>query len=99
MREFSQNLRDRVFARWGSTCAYCKQPYHYPGRQRTIDHLIPRSRGGSKRLDNLVGCCHACNVAKGCRTPKEWLAELTAAIREIQAVQDIEVIEPAAVLA
>lgn len=39
-----------------------------------IDHVIPRSRGGSNKLENLVLCCGPCNVDKRARTPEEWAA-------------------------
>ena len=46
-------------------CAYC-------GRSAsTIDHVIPRSRGGADTWENLVACCLACNNAKSDRTPTE----------------------------
>ena len=84
-RRHSKNQRDRVRARW-PYCAYCRQPYYAGARKFTIDHLLPISRGGSGRIENLIGACAACNVAKGCRTPEEWLAELADAVREIEAV-------------
>ena len=37
----------------------------------TIDHVIPRSRGGLDIWENVVACCQKCNVKKGDRTPKE----------------------------
>ena len=46
-------------------CAYC-------GRAAsTIDHVVPRSRGGADSWENLVACCLHCNNAKGDRTPQE----------------------------
>jgi 5-methylcytosine-specific restriction endonuclease McrA len=46
-------------------CAYC-------GRSAsTIDHVVPRSRGGADSWENLVACCLACNNAKSDRTPRE----------------------------
>ncbi|OQA47398.1 MAG: CRISPR-associated endonuclease Cas9 [Chloroflexi bacterium ADurb.Bin325] len=56
-------LRDRY------TCQYCGQT---PGRNMlTIDHVIPRSRGGQTTWDNIVAACRACNMRKGDRTPEE----------------------------
>lgn len=39
----------------------------------TLDHVLPRSRGGSDNLVNLVLSCVSCNSSKGKRTPGEWL--------------------------
>ena len=55
-------------------CAYC-------GRSAsTIDHVIPRSRGGADTWENLVACCLACNNAKSDRTPTEmgWTLRVNA---------------------
>lgn len=43
-----------------------------PGNARTIDHAIPKSRGGSCLADNKVMCCQSCNVDKGCLTYDEY---------------------------
>lgn len=81
--KWRKTKRAAVLARW-PVCAYCRQTYCPPSRRFSIDHLIPRSRGGSNELENLVGCCAACNVAKGSRTPEEWLAELAEAVHAIR---------------
>jgi 5-methylcytosine-specific restriction endonuclease McrA len=86
MRGISNRKRDAVFARH-PVCCYCRQPYGEHERRPTVDHLVPRFRGGSHGLENLVGCCSACNVAKGCRTPQEWLIELADAVRMLEAMQ------------
>jgi 5-methylcytosine-specific restriction endonuclease McrA len=56
-----------VLIRDGYHCAYCGNT---DGRL-TIDHIIPRSRGGRSTFENCVACCRACNLKKGCRTPNE----------------------------
>ncbi|PRZ41212.1 HNH endonuclease [Antricoccus suffuscus] len=57
--------RKGVLRRDGHRCAYC-------GRQaNTIDHVVPRSRGGAMSWKNLVAACRTCNGAKGNRTPDE----------------------------
>lgn len=38
---------------------------------QTVDHIIPKSRGGTNRQINLVGCCYGCNQKKADSTPKE----------------------------
>jgi 5-methylcytosine-specific restriction endonuclease McrA len=53
-------------ARDGSWCAYCTK---HPGA--TIDHVIPRSKGGTHTWDNTVASCSKCNARKSNRTPKE----------------------------
>ena len=57
--------RRGVLRRDGHRCAYC-------GRSAgTVDHVLPRSRGGATSWENLVACCLRCNGAKGDRTPEE----------------------------
>jgi 5-methylcytosine-specific restriction endonuclease McrA len=59
--------RRNVFFRDAHTCQYCG----YSGDELTLDHVIPRSRGGVDSWENLVAACVRCNVHKGNRTPKE----------------------------
>ena len=40
-------------------------------KELTLDHVLPKSRGGDKSWTNLVAACKKCNQKKGCRTPKE----------------------------
>ena len=54
------------FKRDKSTCQYCGSKKHL-----TIDHVMPRSRGGGNTWKNLVACCSRCNVYKGNKTPRE----------------------------
>jgi len=53
-------------------CGYCGVP------ATTIDHVLPRSRGGRDSWENLVACCLKCNNAKGDRTPGEMGWKLQA---------------------
>jgi len=46
-------------------CAYCGAPAEH------IDHVIPRSQGGTDDPRNLVPACAKCNLTKGARTPEE----------------------------
>ncbi len=57
--------RRAIFARDGGRCAYCR------GTAETIDHVLPRSRGGGHQWDNVVAACAHCNHTKGDRTPAE----------------------------
>jgi 5-methylcytosine-specific restriction endonuclease McrA len=69
-----------VFERDGWRCRYChidvaKASPHIPRAQwATLDHAIPRSRGGSGRKDNLVTACMPCNTRKRDKTPEEYMA-------------------------
>lgn len=57
--------KNGVMLRDKHTCAFCA------GKATTIDHVIPRSRGGTNRWDNTVAACSPCNGRKGNRTPEE----------------------------
>lgn len=59
--------RRNILERDRHSCQYC----HYRGEQLTLDHVIPRSRGGGDTWENLVTACVRCNIKKGNRTPKE----------------------------
>jgi 5-methylcytosine-specific restriction endonuclease McrA len=56
-----------VLVRDGFRCAYCGSH-----RDRlSIDHIIPKSRGGQTAFENCVAACKGCNLKKGGRTPSE----------------------------
>lgn len=67
--------RRHVFARDGNTCQYCKRRMNTS--ELSLDHVIPRSRGGKTTWDNVVSACRRCNVRKGSRTPWEANMRLT----------------------
>jgi 5-methylcytosine-specific restriction endonuclease McrA len=58
--------RRAILARDGFRCQYCGSTRHL-----TIDHVVPRSRGGRSSWDNVVTSCAACNVRKGANLPSE----------------------------
>ena len=59
--------RRNVFQRDAHTCQYCG----FRGDTLSIDHVVPRSRGGGDTWDNVTTACLPCNVRKGNRTPPE----------------------------
>ena len=59
--------RREVFARDQQRCQYCGRR----GGDLTLDHVLPRHRGGTHQWDNLVAACRSCNHRKGGRTPGE----------------------------
>jgi len=62
--------RANLLVRDQYTCQYCGKSVKNP-KDRTIDHIIPRSRGGKTVWENVVLCCRKCNLRKGDRTPEE----------------------------
>ncbi len=79
--------RAYLLEKFGHRCAYCGKgevPFE-------LDHQLPRSRGGSNRVSNLVLACHDCNSAKGNRTAAEFgypqvQAQAQAPLRDASAV-------------
>tara|TARA_R100000664_G_scaffold31268_1_gene44720 strand:+ start:649 stop:1173 length:525 start_codon:yes stop_codon:yes gene_type:complete len=61
--------RSNVIWRDNNTCQYCRT--EYKSSELTIDHVMPRSRGGENTWTNLVTCCKKCNQKKRDRTPEE----------------------------
>jgi 5-methylcytosine-specific restriction endonuclease McrA len=59
--------RREIFLRDNFTCQYCGMKT----KELTLDHLVPRHRGGRHAWDNLVSACRACNHRKGGKTPEE----------------------------
>jgi 5-methylcytosine-specific restriction endonuclease McrA len=60
--------RRNLYARDGNRCQYCGR--RFPTSELSLDHVTPRSLGGSNSWDNVVCCCLECNVKKGGRTPE-----------------------------
>ena len=67
--------RRGVLRRDDHRCGYCGKA------ASTIDHVLPRSRGGADSWENLVACCLRCNNVKSDRTPQEMGWELRFAPR------------------
>lgn len=59
--------RMEIFRRDQYTCQYCGKQI----KQLTLDHVIPRYRGGQHTWENVVSACASCNRSKAGRTPKE----------------------------
>ncbi len=86
--------RYNIFARDRNTCQYCGE--RCPRGELNLDHIIPRSRGGTSTWENVVCSCHECNRKKGGRTPEQakmklvarpkkpaWTPPLNVALREV----------------
>lgn len=69
IKHFTRTLRpnrNRIYKRDGYECVYCGS-----SKNLTLDHVIPKSRGGSNEWNNLVTSCFKCNLKKADRTPEE----------------------------
>jgi 5-methylcytosine-specific restriction endonuclease McrA len=65
---FGYEVREYLLEKWGRRCAYC-------GAEEVpleIEHIVPRSRGGTDRVSNLTLACRRCNQAKGNLTAEEF---------------------------
>jgi hypothetical protein len=67
--------REVLYMRDAQMCAYCGM-VHRDVKHLTIDHVLPRSRGGQHTWTNTVTSCASCNHAKADRTPEEAGMEL-----------------------
>jgi 5-methylcytosine-specific restriction endonuclease McrA len=65
--------RRALFARDGFRCVYCGSSSH----RLTLDHVVPRSRGGESIWENVVTACSPCNLRKGDRLLEEASMKLT----------------------
>lgn len=74
-------VREYLLAKWCRACAYCG----VTGVPLNIDHILPRSRGGSDRVSNLCTACIPCNQAKGYRPIEEFLSGSPSRIARILA--------------
>ena len=59
--------RFAIYARDGHACVYCGS-----GEMLSLDHVIPRSKGGTDSAENLVAACQPCNSSKRDRDLTEW---------------------------
>ncbi len=61
--------RKNILLRDRNTCQFCGKIF--AASELTLDHVVPRSRGGRSSWENLVASCYQCNNRKGDRTPEE----------------------------
>ena len=59
--------RRKIKERWDYECAYCGSD-----KDLTIDHIVPRSKGGNDFTKNVVCCCHDCNQSKSHTPWEDW---------------------------
>lgn len=88
---FGTEVRAYLRQKWDDKCAYCDR------KGEEVEHLVPRSRGGSNRISNLVWSCRKCNDLKDNLTLEEFLAKKPAVLRRIQEQQRASLHDAAAV--
>jgi len=70
---FGYELRAYLQEKFNHTCVYCgKKDYENHGLRFEIDHVIPRSKGGSDKVSNLVYACEPCNKKKNTMSATEF---------------------------
>lgn len=62
--------RRHIKEKWEDKCAYCGSRENI-----TLDHIVPRARGGLDTSHNVVACCKSCNQSKGIYDWKEWFEQ------------------------
>ncbi len=67
-----RSARDQILLAWDYRCAYCGDEL---GGKPTIDHVVPKAKGGPTVPSNLVACCMGCNASKGNQPWREWLRQ------------------------
>jgi 5-methylcytosine-specific restriction endonuclease McrA len=77
--------RHNIYRRDGYTCGYCGS-----NKDLTLDHILPKSRGGKNTWKNLVTCCKSCNNNKDNMTPEEADMKLLVNIYAPTMIQFIE---------
>lgn len=61
-------IREYLLEKWGRKCAYCGKK----DIPLEVEHIVPKSRGGTNRVSNLTLACNTCNVKKGTQTAEEF---------------------------
>lgn len=62
----SRISRHKIYKRDNHECVYCGSK-----KNLTVDHILPKSKGGDNTWTNLITCCSNCNRQKGDKTPEE----------------------------
>jgi 5-methylcytosine-specific restriction endonuclease McrA len=86
-------VREYLQEKWGRKCAYCDAE-HTP---LTIDHIHPKSTGGSDRVSNLTLACFPCNQRKSNRDVREFLAHDSKRLARIEASRKVPLKDAAAI--
>jgi 5-methylcytosine-specific restriction endonuclease McrA len=81
---FGYEIREYLLEKWGRKCAYCDAK-NVPLQ---IDHIVPRSSGGSDRVGNLTLACESCNPKKGSLTVAEFVPNRAKILLKTPSLRD-----------
>ena len=65
-----KRFRNEIFNEWNWRCAYCDE--ELTEMTATVDHIVPKYKGGQSISTNLCCCCGTCNHLKGSKLLKDW---------------------------
>jgi len=65
--EAKRKWRQSIKEHWDYECAYCGETENL-----TLDHITPRSKGGTDRVTNVLCACKECNTSKGHQMWSDW---------------------------
>jgi hypothetical protein len=67
-----------ILARDGAECVWCRRPLEPGDRFASLEHLVPRLKGGPAWPENELAACRACNRARGHTAPVAWMEDCEA---------------------
>ncbi len=73
----AERLR-HALARDGERCVWCRRELPAGHRDASLEHVVPKLKGGPAWPENEVAACRACNRARGHQAPASWLAACEA---------------------
>ena len=72
-KDARKKFRNYIFESWNWECAYCGKKL--TSDTATIDHILPKHKGGHNIRSNMACCCSNCNRAKGSSLVENWYTE------------------------
>lgn len=90
---FGYEVREYLLEKWGRKCAYCDKE----NTPLQIEHIFPKSKGGSNRVSNLTLACQACNQKKSNRDINNFLASDKTRLNKIISQSKLPLRDAAAV--
>ncbi len=77
-----REIREMLLREQDGRCAYCCRPISFS--ESTLDHIVPRSRGGRGVRSNAVAACRTCNTSKADMTPNEWFDHIHSVLHTLE---------------